>query len=500
MAPRNRRDRNVNTVIWTVALVAFGGLTMWKFEMFPIATRAFDERFAGQDTSQALDDPTAGQPEGVQFSEGSSELKPSPTVATNEPSATVDLAVFEQLEPEIDEPLEVPQKLNLAEELHAETPRERPNWPPQEEVIKPVENVGTAANRSIAISPQTSTSPSELPRKTAEIDFVGGFESEEMKTEPGITRPIRQIGFDVPLPQNDEPARTATPAQVKPIKTTSVTPAPTTKSFFSQPDSVWESNDQPTRVAAVPESPQPPQVENVTLQQLKMLAETHLAAGRTLAAHELLSDLYWSAPAYRAEIHDLIDHTANVLYFTNSTHFVEPYIVEPGDQLGVIARKYQLPWQYLARLNQVDPRKIRPGQPLKVITGPIGAEVSLSEFRLTLFAGPNKHYVRDYSIGIGKSQSTPVGTFKVFLKEPNPKYWGSNGNVIEADDPANPLGEHWICLDDGLGRQSSYGIHGTIDPNSIGKAESDGCIRLLNEDVAEIYDMLAPGSPVVVKR
>jgi lipoprotein-anchoring transpeptidase ErfK/SrfK len=46
----------------------------------------------------------------------------------------------------------------------------------------------------------------------------------------------------------------------------------------------------------------------------------------------------------------------------------------------------------------------------------------------------------------------------------------------------------------------SYGIHGTIDPNSIGKAESRGCIRLRNQDVEEVYDMLAVGSEVTIRR
>jgi lipoprotein-anchoring transpeptidase ErfK/SrfK len=75
--------------------------------------------------------------------------------------------------------------------------------------------------------------------------------------------------------------------------------------------------------------------------------------------------------------------------------------------------------------------------------------------------------------------------------------------VIAGDDPKNPLGERWIGLTgiDGhaVGKQS-YGIHGTIEPDSIGKQASMGCIRMRNEDVEMVFDMLTEGKSVVVVR
>ena len=76
---------------------------------------------------------------------------------------------------------------------------------------------------------------------------------------------------------------------------------------------------------------------------------------------------------------------------------------------------------------------------------------------------------------------------------------GPDGVTMERDDPNNPIGERWIGLDDGNGKPTSYGIHGTIDPSSIGKAHSRGCIRLRNEDVEEVYDFLGVGSEVVIQ-
>lgn len=66
----------------------------------------------------------------------------------------------------------------------------------------------------------------------------------------------------------------------------------------------------------------------------------------------------------------------------------------------------------------------------------------------------------------------------------NPTWYPSEGGIVPPDDPRNPLGTRWI----GIG--GSYGIHGTRDPDSIGKAESRGCIRMRNRDVEELYDML----------
>ena len=102
--------------------------------------------------------------------------------------------------------------------------------------------------------------------------------------------------------------------------------------------------------------------------------------------------------------------------------------------------------------------------------------------------------VKRYRVGIGKDHSTPVGEFTVQNKLENPTYYGPNGLVIDQNDPKNPLGEYWIDLGD------SYGIHGTIDPNSIGHAESAGCVRLGDESIREVFAFLSVGSKVIIRR
>ncbi|MCA9006099.1 MAG: L,D-transpeptidase family protein [Planctomycetaceae bacterium] len=211
---------------------------------------------------------------------------------------------------------------------------------------------------------------------------------------------------------------------------------------------------------------------------------------KILEAHKSLSKIYWAQPELYPVIKSRIEETARMIYFSPQPHFMTPYEIQPGDQLRKVAKDYKINWEYLAKLNQIDPVKIRPGQKLKVIKGPFNAFVDLSDFTLTVHA--HGYFVRRYSIGTGKDHSTPTGKFLVKDKLVDPVYYGPDG-VIANDDPTNPLGERWIDIGD------SYGIHGTIDPASIGKAESKGCVRMLNEHVAEVYDLLGIGSEVVIR-
>ena len=217
-----------------------------------------------------------------------------------------------------------------------------------------------------------------------------------------------------------------------------------------------------------------------------------LEAGQTPAAHRALSKLYWNHKEYRPKIQDQIETTAKVLFFQSQPHFIEPYVIQQGDRLEAIAKKYQLSWEYLAKLNRTEPKRIQIGQKLKVLKGPFGAVVDLNDYLLTIHL--QGYFVKRYEVCIGKDGSSPIGKFSVLNKVENPPYTGPDGKVIAADDPRNPLGERWIDLGE------SYGIHGTIDPDSIGKAESRGCIRLRDQDIIEVYNFLVKGAEVVIRK
>ena len=220
--------------------------------------------------------------------------------------------------------------------------------------------------------------------------------------------------------------------------------------------------------------------------------EDFLESDQILEAHQELSEIYWKHPEHRHLIQEQIDETAAIIFTTPERQFAEPHFVDYGETLGSIAKKYDVPWQYLARLNRVDPEDLQAGQQLKVVQGPFGAVVDLDEFCLTVHA--HGWYVHCYPIGTGAQDGTPTGVFKVEEKLENPTWYNPDGGVVEADDPENPLGEFWL----GLGNH--IGIHGTIDPDSIGKAISRGCIHLNDGDIDEVFGLLNDGSKVVIRR
>ena len=245
--------------------------------------------------------------------------------------------------------------------------------------------------------------------------------------------------------------------------------------------------DRPASVKKSPGSTSRTEVRDLNLDRaLKLIDE-----GQPIEAYKLLSEWYFRYPDQRPHFQKQLDDLARSLYFSPQWALEEPYVIQSGDQLRKIANKYHLSWQYLARLNKVDPTKIRPGRKLKVLTGPFDAIVDASSFELVIVL--NGQYVKSFRVGLGKDNATPLGEFNVLEKLENPKYYGTNDGVREADDHLNPLGERWIDIG------NSFGIHGTIDPGSIGQKESRGCVRMLNEDVAEVYDLLTVGSKVTIQ-
>ncbi len=250
--------------------------------------------------------------------------------------------------------------------------------------------------------------------------------------------------------------------------------------------------DAPQRSEANPSRTSQPAVLTADIAARLRRIEEFMAADQILEAHQEMSDIYWKHPEHRSVIQERIDETATIIFTTPERQFAEPHFVDYGETLGSIAKKYDVPWQYLARLNRVDPDDLQAGQQLKVVRGPFGAVVDLEDFCLTVHA--HGWYVHCYPIGIGADNGTPTGEFKIEEKLENPTWYNPDGGVVDADDPKNPLGEFWL----GLGNH--IGIHGTIDPDSIGQAVSRGCIHLDDQNIEEVFALLTVGSKVLIRR
>ena len=185
----------------------------------------------------------------------------------------------------------------------------------------------------------------------------------------------------------------------------------------------------------------------------------------------------------------------------------EEYAVESGDGLQKIAKKRGLvtDWRLIERVNKADSTKLKVGQKLKLVRGPFHAVVHKAEYRLDLFWGvptdpDNWLFVRSFKVGLG--QNTPVGEFTVKngSKQVNPPWTNPvNGEKFGADDPKNPIGERWIGIE-GKGdaaKFKGFGIHGTIEPESIGQSKSMGCVRMLADDINLVYEVLMDPVSVV---
>ena len=107
---------------------------------------------------------------------------------------------------------------------------------------------------------------------------------------------------------------------------------------------------------------------------------------------------------------------------------------------------------------------------------------------LTLYEGAK--VINKYPVAQGKLPSyTPEGKFTIVNKAIDPA-WGGAGiyKPVRGGVPENPLGPRWMGLS--IKGGGSYGIHGNNNPYSIGTNASLGCVRMINADVKELYELI----------
>jgi len=244
-------------------------------------------------------------------------------------------------------------------------------------------------------------------------------------------------------------------------------------------------------------------------------------AGKPLAARERLNKVLYDkgisaadVGAVRAEMETLNATLVFSPKVTPGDALTDAYTIVSGDTLARITRRQGLPidWRLLVRINRLSGENaIRVGQSIKLVRLPMHAVVHKSDYRMDVWAGPpvspgaplGPHgqgegwtYIRSFKVGLGESNGTPEGLFVVrpSSKLINPRWVNPRtGEVFEASDEKNPIGEHWIGLDgadDATRGFTGYGVHGTIDPGSVGQQRSMGCVRLAAEDIAQVYELL----------
>ena len=170
------------------------------------------------------------------------------------------------------------------------------------------------------------------------------------------------------------------------------------------------------------------------------------------------------------------------------------HVVKSGDYLGKLAATYNTPVALIAKANNVSGANIRIGETLRLLDGNAHVfAVEVSKSRNDLLLTLDGRFFKRYRVSTGENSKTPVGTYKIVDKIPQPAWHKPGAKAIPYGHPDNLLGTHWLALD-----LPGYGLHGTWEPESIGRQTSAGCVRMLNSDIEELYTILPKGTVVVI--
>ncbi len=361
-------------------------------------------------------------------------------------------------------------------------------------------NAQTAPDPLAAATPPAPEPKPEPKPQPAEFTMTGS-----RSTGAPLATPLPQA-----LPQDSATTRQAPPAQQTPVRDPLVTTPPA---------------DSPAPAAAS-RAGLPSDLSGLVESAEKAQRDGRLVDCRS-ALNRVLLDLRTpetERPALRRWMSELSDVLVFSPTIAAGDPFAKPYSVVSGDSLPVINRKLGLTTEYMliARINKLsDPSRIQVGQKLKVLNGPFHAVVSKSAYRMDLYVGdppspgsvgtsslacgaePGWVYIRSFMVGLGADNGTPIANFvvKSGSKLVNP-FWRNprTGETFQPDDPKNPIGERWVGLeglDDASKAHTGFGVHGTVEPESIGRSMSMGCIRLGAQDIELVYELLAPKVSVV---
>jgi LysM repeat protein len=270
------------------------------------------------------------------------------------------------------------------------------------------------------------------------------------------------------------------------------------------------ATSQATEIPAAPAERAPPAAGGASVADTTVRPEftnfihsvhQSLAKGELLDAYRGLCRFY-GHPGLTAtesrQLDELLDQVAGTVVYDPDQHLLEAAcVVGPGETLEQIAERYQVPWQMLARINGVsDPRSIQPGQRIKVVRGPVEAELRLGDCELTLML-PGRCYAGRFPVGVGPDLPETADLLLVREKQGPSVYGGySSGSAASA-------APQFIALDAPGGAPAGdapVGIHTALRPDDVGRTTERGSISVADRDIRDLYDILSVGSTVRIIR
>lgn len=227
--------------------------------------------------------------------------------------------------------------------------------------------------------------------------------------------------------------------------------------------------------------------------QSLVMMDALLEDGNLLQARDQLEDVFKESedPAVLNSLKETIEDLNIKILLSNTMDACSAlYIVQPNDALIKIARKFSTTVDLIKKANGLTSDLIKPNQKLKVNNCVFSIAVDKSQN--ILFLKSNGKVIKTYIVSTGKDNSTPAGTFKLVNKLRHPT-WFKTGAVVAPDSPENELGTRWMGID-----EKGYGIHGTIHLDEMGMQVTQGCVRMKNSEIDELYAIVPVGTEVVI--
>ena len=214
---------------------------------------------------------------------------------------------------------------------------------------------------------------------------------------------------------------------------------------------------------------------------------------------QAMEDAEWGSDAWLDAAQRVGDMNVAAIFSPAPTPESEVYRVVSGDTLTTIGIRFNTTQGLLLRANNLEnANRLRLNQTLKYTPKDFEIVIELSTKRLYLLDSQGVFNV--YSVGLGKpGNDTTPGKYKIGNKEKNPTWYKPGFGPIPPGDPRNELGTRWMPLVPEEERlPTDLGVHGTIDPETVGVYSSMGCPRLYNDEAEELYDLVVRSTPVTI--
>jgi lipoprotein-anchoring transpeptidase ErfK/SrfK len=246
-----------------------------------------------------------------------------------------------------------------------------------------------------------------------------------------------------------------------------------------------------------PSGPDELKIEKILSESNELVTQGKIVKARTLLNKHLAEN--FAAPAndsVRQRALELGKQTILGSKVFPDDPLCQTYKIDVGDTFDRIARRNKVPYQFLCKLNpSADPHRLLEGQKIKLVKGPIHLKVIKHDLMMYVFIQDT--IFAKYEVCLGKNGKTPEGKWIAEDRIRRPVYVDPDtGETFSSNDPKNPTGGFWVRLlgvEGGAVGKTGFGIHGTTEPETIGKFMSKGCIRLRNAEMAQVFDMLTPG-------